>query len=131
MESSRTYFEVLGRASKVKSLTLASKPEVLENCPVLRSRTALFFEWLKFCRSPEKTFEDLFFLENTCVGVLRPWLRAFLSLASRRVCLLKSCPWPRIFFCVLDLGLKPCVLVSTSDRMPQACKHCVVNKANL
>ena len=40
----------------LKSLALASKPQVFENCPVLRSRTALFFEWLKFCRSPEKNF---------------------------------------------------------------------------
>ena len=30
------------------SLALASKPQVLENCPVLVSRTALFFELLKF-----------------------------------------------------------------------------------
>ena len=29
-------------------------PQVLENWPVLGSRTALFFELLKFCRSPEK-----------------------------------------------------------------------------
>ena len=36
----------LALASKVKSL--ASKPHVLENCPVLGSRTALFFEQLKF-----------------------------------------------------------------------------------
>ena len=36
----------LALASKVKSL--ASKPQVLENCPVLGSRTALFFEQLKF-----------------------------------------------------------------------------------
>ena len=28
--------------------SLASKPQVLENCPVLGSRTALFFEQLKF-----------------------------------------------------------------------------------
>ena len=34
-------------ASKVKSLAL--KPQVLENCPVLGWRTAVFFEWLKFC----------------------------------------------------------------------------------
>ena len=37
-----------------KSLALASKPCVLENCPVLDSRTALFFEPLKFCwKTPE------------------------------------------------------------------------------
>ena len=41
-----------------KSLTLASKPQVLNNCPVLGSRTALLFEWLKFCRSVEKCFLD-------------------------------------------------------------------------
>ena len=42
--SSRTHFEVLGLVSKVKSLALASRPQVLENWPVLGSRTALFFE---------------------------------------------------------------------------------------
>ena len=36
----------LALASKVKSL--ASKPQVLKNWPVLGSRTALFFEQLKF-----------------------------------------------------------------------------------
>ena len=51
-------------ASKVKSLALASKLQVLENCPVLGSRTALLFEWLKFCRSAEKFFEDVFFKEH-------------------------------------------------------------------
>ena len=34
----------LALVSKVKSLALASKPQVLGNCPVLGSRTALFFE---------------------------------------------------------------------------------------
>ena len=43
--------------------SLASKPQVLENCPVLGLRTALFFEWLKFCRSAEKCFSRPFFLE--------------------------------------------------------------------
>ena len=91
------------------SLTLASKPQVLENCTVLGSRTALFFESLKLCwktpknlqnlfclflleiawknlwglfflRSPENFFENLFFLEHLH---LCPWSRAFLSLASR------------------------------------------------
>ena len=38
----------------LKSLALASKPSVLENCLVLGSRTALFFEPLKFCwKTPE------------------------------------------------------------------------------
>ena len=36
--------------------SLVPKPQVLENCPVLGSRTALLFGLLKFCRSPEKNF---------------------------------------------------------------------------
>ena len=124
----------LALASKVKSLALASRPQVLENWPVLGSRTAVFFELLKFCGALEKFFrkrffveiawkiyvktffffgdrlknfcEDLFFfLETTCACVLGPWPRAFLSLASRVSVLGKA---------VLGLGLEPCVLDSTS-----------------
>ena len=59
----------LALASKVKSLALASRPQVLENWPVLGSRTALFFGKLKFCflesvilwRSLEKIFVKTFF----------------------------------------------------------------------
>ena len=54
----------LALASKVKSLALASKPQVLENCPVLGSRTALFFKQLEFrWKTPEtlqKICEHLF-----------------------------------------------------------------------
>ena len=50
-------------ASKVKSLALASRPQVLENWPVLGSRTALFFELLKFCGALEKFFGKRFFVE--------------------------------------------------------------------
>ena len=97
-----------------KSLALASKPQVLENCPVLGSRTELFFEWLKFCRSAEKCFSRPFFFEdrqkkNFKTFFLRKTL-AFVSLAS-------SIPVLGLvlgFFCVLDLGLEPCVLDSTS-----------------
>ena len=119
----------LALASKVKSLTLASKPQVLENWPVLGSRTALFFELLKFCGALEKIFwkkffcgdrlknfcEDLFFLESTCACVLGPWPRAFLSLASIVSVLGKAVLGLGLgFFCVL--GLEPCVLDSTSDQ---------------
>ena len=45
VESSRTHLK-----------SLASKHQVLKNCPVLGSRTAVFFEFLKFCRSREKNF---------------------------------------------------------------------------
>ena len=51
----------LALASKVKSL--ASRPQVLENWPVLGSRTALFFELLKFRGALEKFFGKRFFVE--------------------------------------------------------------------
>ena len=67
----------------MKSLVLVSKPQVLKNCPVLGSRTALFFVPLKSCwktletlrkickdlflfsaiANLKKIFEDPFFLE--------------------------------------------------------------------
>ena len=50
-------------ASKVKSLALASRPQVLENWPVLGSRKALLFELLKFCGAFEKFFGKRFFVE--------------------------------------------------------------------
>ena len=50
-------------ASKVKSLALASRPQVLENWPVLGSRTAVFFKLLKFCGAHEKFFGIRFFVE--------------------------------------------------------------------
>ena len=51
------------RGHILKSLALASRPQVLENWPVLGSRTALFFELLKFCGALEKFFGKRFFLE--------------------------------------------------------------------
>ena len=53
----------LALASKVKSLALASRPQVLENWPVLGSRTAVFFELLKFCGALEKFFGKRVFVE--------------------------------------------------------------------
>ena len=50
-------------ASKVKSLALASRPQVLKNWPVLGSRTAVFFELLKFCGALEKFFGKRVFVE--------------------------------------------------------------------
>ena len=94
------------RGHILKPLALASRPQVLENWSVLGSRTALFFDLLKFCGDRLKNFcEDLFFfLVSTCACVLGPWPRAFLSLASRVSVLGKAglglglgiflCPWP-------------------------------------
>ena len=44
-------------------LALASSPQVLENWPVLGSRTAVFFELLKSCGALEKFFGKRFFVE--------------------------------------------------------------------
>ena len=80
------------------------RPQVLKNWPVLDSRTALFFESLKFCGAPEKFFGKRFFLEIAWKKILRPFLSralALVSLASRisvlglkRVCPWKGCTWP-------------------------------------
>ena len=54
------------RGQILKSLAL--KPQVLENCPVIGSSTTLFFEQLKFCwKTPEtsrKISEDLFLFSS-------------------------------------------------------------------
>ena len=63
-----------------------------------------------------------FFLESTCACVLGPWPwpRAFLSLASRVSVLGMAVLGLGLgFFCVLGLGLEPCVLDSTSAKRPQ------------
>ena len=52
-----------GRPQRHILKSLALKPQVLENCLVLDSRTALSFELLKFCGAPEKIFGRRFFLE--------------------------------------------------------------------
>ena len=61
------------RGHILKSLALASKPQVLENCPVLGSRTALFSEQLKFrWKTPEtsrKICEHLFVFLSWSIGV--------------------------------------------------------------
>ena len=143
MESSRTHFEVLGlgldlEASSPQKLACPR----LEDSTIFEP---LKFCWKtletlrKICKDlffvsssrnrPKKIFEDLyrlkkifenhfffeiawkkilktFFLESTCVCVLGPWFwpREGLSLALASK-----------FFCVLDLGLEPCVLDSTSE----------------
>ena len=53
------------RGHILKSLALASRPQVLENWPVLGSRTALFFELLKFCEALENFFGKRVFVEIT------------------------------------------------------------------
>ena len=98
----------------MKSLALASRPQVLENWPVLGSRTALFFELLKFCGALEKFFGKRFFVEIFFFFGehlrLCPWSLALASsipvLGLESVCPRKGCPWPwpRIFFVSLALA---------------------------
>ena len=117
-------------ASKVKSL--ASKPQVLENWPVLGSKTALIFELLKFCGVLKKMFGISFWNWNFAwkIFVMTFFFWRALALVSLvlGLGLEHSCSWPREclsserlslalasdFFCVLGLGLEPCVLDSTS-----------------
>ena len=103
----------LALASKVKSLALASRPQVLENWLVLGSRTAVFFELLKFCGALEKFFgkrffcgdrlknfcEDLFFfgdrLKNFWEELFFFWRALALVSLVLGLGLEHSCPWPR------------------------------------
>ena len=145
--------------------SLASRPQVLENWPVLESRTALFFELLKILWSAWKNFWKTFFcgdrLKNLCEDLSlffffffflrspekflwRPFFFFFwraLALVSLVLGLEHSCPWPREclsserlsltlasdFFCVLGLGLEPCVLDSTSGSQVE--NHCPTKSA--
>ena len=112
----------LALASKVKSL--ASRPQVLENWPVLGSRTALFFELLKFCGAVEKFLENVFLWRSLEKFLRRPfflgehlrlcpWSLALASsipvLGLESVCPRKGCPWPwawpRIFLVSLASSL--------------------------
>ena len=122
----------LALASKVKSLNLASRPQVLENWPVLGSRTALFFELLKFCEALEKFFGKRFFAEIARKIFVKTFFFFWRALTPVSLVLGLGlehfCPWPREclsserlslaltsdFFCVL--GLEPCVLDSTSGK---------------
>ena len=88
------------RRQILKSLALASRPQVLENWPVLGSRTALFFGMLKFCGALEKFLGKRFFsgdrLKNFCEDLFfffGEHLR-FVSLVLG-LGLEHSCPWPR------------------------------------
>ena len=79
-------------ASKVKFLALASKLQIFENCPDLVSRTALFFEPLKFCwKTPEtlrKIWENLY-----CFPQLEMAWKRFKTFFFRKH--LRLSPWSR------------------------------------
>ena len=98
------------RGHILKSLALASRLQVLKNWPVLGSRTALFFELLKFSEALENFFGKRFFVEIAWIFVKtffffleiawKIFVKTFffwkaLALASLVLGLEHSCPWPR------------------------------------
>ena len=98
------------RGQILKSLALASRPQVLENWPVLGSRTAVFFELLKFCGALEKFFRKRFFVEIAWKIFVKTFfffgdrLKNFCEdlffsffLESTCACVLGPWPWPRAF----------------------------------
>ena len=93
------------RGHNLKSLALASKPQVLENCPVLGSRTALFFEWLKFCRAAKNVFLDRFFFGGCRKKMFEDlFFRKTLAFVSLVLGVEHSCSWPWTFFVSLFLS---------------------------
>ena len=103
----------------VKSLTLTSKPQVLKNCSVLGSRTALFLNRWNFvgkrqkpCRKSAKTFfwflqveiawnkvfEDLFRLKTFWTPFFEiAWKKFFKTFSFFFGEHLRLCPWSLVF----------------------------------
>ena len=84
----------------MKSLALASRPQVLENWPVLGSRTALFFEFLNFVKRLKQFLKTFFCgdrLKNFCKDFFFFWRSPNFFLESTRACVLGPWPWPRAF----------------------------------
>ena len=137
VESSRTHFEVLGLGLE------ASSPRKLA-CPRLEDSSIFWI--VKISWSAWKIFWKTFFcgdrLKNFCEDLFFFFFWRALALVSLvlGLGLEHSCPWPREclsserlslalasdFFCVLGLGLEPCVLDSTSGN-----KHCELSNAAL
>ena len=108
----------------MKSLALASRPQILKNWPVLGSRTALCFELLKFCGALEKFFGKRFFVEIAGKNFVKTFFFSFgdrlknfcedlfFILESTCACVLglgfeHSCPWPRECLSSERLSLAP------------------------
>ena len=85
----------------------------LENVFLWRSLEKFLWKIFFFFGDRLKNFcEDFFFLESTCACVLGPWPWPRECLSSEKLSLALA----SVFFCVLGLGLEPCVLDSTSAR---------------
>ena len=96
-----------GQILKSLALALASRPQVLENWPVLGSRTARFFGMLKFCGALEKFFGKRFLVKTAWKIFVKTFFwkifvkTFFFGEHLRFVSLVlglgleHSCPWPR------------------------------------
>ena len=131
----------------LKSLAMVSKPQVLENCPVLGSRTTLFlsrsnfvgkhqkpcwksaknFFWFHQVEIAWKTFfEDLFHVKKIFEDLFfleNTWV-CVLGLGLKRVC-----PWPWNFFVFLALASSlvsstpPLILIATGNLIRNASRR--------
>ena len=92
--------------------SLASKPQVLKNCSVLSSRTALFFKPLKSCwKTPEtsrKICEDLFLFCSSEDHLKKNFRRPFFYGEYLRLCLRSKALPSRGFVLGLGLGIFLC-----------------------
>ena len=123
-----------GHILKSLALALASRPQVLENWPVLGSRTARFFGMIKFCGALEKFFGKRFLVKTAWKVFVKTfffffffffwrspekflWRPFFFSFFWRALALCVLGPWPRAFLslasrvsvlgkAVLGLGLE-------------------------
>ena len=128
-----TFWSPWPRSLKPSKIALSSarRQHYFRSCWKFVERMKNSLENVSFWRSPENfsvdfffwdrlknLFEDLFFFFFGEHLRLSPWSLALAwsipVLDLERVCPRKGCPWPRIFFCVLGLGLERCVLDSTS-----------------
>ena len=106
------------RGHILKSLALASRPQVLKNWPILGSRIALFlncwnfadrlkkicfFAFAFFCwKTPEKNFWRLFFWGGGIAWKI--FLKTFFSLENTCAGVLGLWPWPRAFLSLASGG---------------------------
>ena len=125
----RTHFEVLGlKASsprklpcpRFKNSTIFWTVKILlESARNLAENLQRPFQFSFFRDRLKKNFKDLFFWENLLLSLLSlasAW--SIFVLGLKKVCPRKGCPslaFFSYFFCVLGLGLEPCVLDFTSD----------------
>ena len=87
----RTHFVVLGSGLK------SSK-----TCPVLGSRTGLFFKSLKLCGKTPETSRKI--SKDYCYF---PLLEIALKISLKNLCFgkhLRLCPWPQAFLCLASSG---------------------------